>query len=444
MTLLRPWFRLLEWLDGFVHESFRSNPDELRHARLIVNFGFLGGVFGLLYSCFYVLVGHYYGATIVLCCTVGLLLVSFSRFTQKNVAGNLIAFFLTLGFVGLSAVEGGVEGHAVSWLATVPVSALVLANQRSGIVWFILSVIGTAFFAGLYGMGQRVPILYDLHWHRLITMLGYFSLTLFTGILGFIIEGGRRSAFKRMELALEKLSVANVQLQAVNKEKTDILQVVAHDLRSPLQAILGHGALISEGYVTGAAELQSSGGQIVKTSRRMSNLIDNLLDLNAIEEGRFNLHNEPVNLSELVNEAVLQHRFVAQNKRIQLDWNSNGPIVHVLAAAQPVSHILDNLISNAVKYSPRDTTTRITLEANGEFATVAVQDQGPGLSEDDQGKLFQKFTRLTAQPTAGESSSGLGLSIAKKMTESMGGRIGCRSQLGAGSTFFIQLPMLSQ
>ena len=443
MKFLDPWFRLLDWLDGFVHDSFRSNPDELRHARLIVNFGFLGGIFGLLYSLFYVLVGHYFGATIVLSCTIGMLLVSFSRFTHKNVAGNLIAFFLTLGFVGLSAVEGGVEGHAVSWLATVPVSALVLANQRSGVVWFILSLIGTAFFAGLYGMGQRVPILYDPHWHRLITMLGYFSLTLFTGILGFIIEGGRRSAFNRMQLALDKLSVANVQLQAVNQEKTDILQVVAHDLRSPLQAILGHGALIADGYVSDAPEVQSSGRQIVKTSRRMSDLIDNLLDLNAIEEGRFNMHIEPVNLSDLVNEAVLQHRFVAQNKGIQLDWISGGPTVNVLAAAQPVSHILDNLISNAVKYSPRDTTTRITLTIEGDFATVAVHDQGPGLSEADQAKLFQKFTRLTSQPTAGESSSGLGLSIAKKMTESMGGRIGCRSQLGAGSTFFIGLPLIS-
>jgi signal transduction histidine kinase len=334
-----------------------------------------------------------------------------------------------------------VEGHAVGWLATIPISALVLANQRSGVLWLLVSLLGTAFFSAYYALGYKVPILYQMRWHPLITAIGYISLTLFAGILGFIIESGRKSAFNRMQLALDKLSEANLQLQALNKEKTDLLQVVAHDLRSPLQAVLGHGALIADGYLTALPEIQSSGGQIVKTSRRMSALIDNLLDLNAIEEGRFNLTIEKVDLSTMMRDAVVQHRFVAQKKDIQIETSIPEPPVFVLAAAQPTSQILDNLLSNAVKYSPRNTITVVTLQQRGEFAVVSVKDQGPGLSQADQALLFQKFTRLTSQPTGGESSSGLGLSIAKKMTESMGGTIGCQSELGEGATFFIELPL---
>lgn len=441
---MKLWMRLLEWLDGFVDDKFRSNPDELRHARLVVNFGYLGGIFGLIYCCFYLAVGHYWGAGIVMICTLGLLSVAFSRFQNSVRAGNLIAFYLTLGFAGLSAVEGGVEGHAVSWLATVPISALVLANQRSGVLWFIGSLLGTMFFAGLYGMGYRVPIRYDAHWHPLITAMGYVSLTLFAGILGFIIEGGRKSAFLRMEHALKNLRFANDRLEALNQEKTHILQVVAHDLRSPLQAILGHSSLIAEGIVTDLPQVQASGGQIVKTSRRMSHLIDDLLDLNAMEEGRFTLNIARVDFSEMVVEAVQHHRFVAQNKDITLEVHTPQETVFVLADAKPTLQILDNLLSNAIKYSAKGTTTRIALELREKFAVLSVQDEGPGLSEEDQAKLFQKFTRLTSQPTGGESSSGLGLSIAKKMTESMGGTIGCRSQLGNGSTFFIELPVSAE
>ncbi|HEX8371625.1 MAG TPA: HAMP domain-containing sensor histidine kinase [Chthoniobacterales bacterium] len=441
MGLSRLWLPLLDWLDGFVDAKFRSNADELRHARLIVNFGYMGGVFGLIYCCLYLTLEHYWGAAIVLICTVGLLAVAFSRFQNSTRAGNLIAFFLTFGFVGLAAVEGGVEGHAVGWLATIPISALVLANQRSGVLWLLVSLLGTAFFSAYYALGYKVPILYQMRWHPLITAIGYISLTLFAGILGFIIESGRKSAFNRMQLALDKLSEANLQLQALNKEKTDLLQVVAHDLRSPLQAVLGHGALIADGYLTALPEIQSSGGQIVKTSRRMSALIDNLLDLNAIEEGRFNLTIEKVDLSTMMRDAVVQHRFVAQKKDIQIETSIPEPPVFVLAAAQPTSQILDNLLSNAVKYSPRNTITVVTLQQRGEFAVVSVKDQGPGLSQADQALLFQKFTRLTSQPTGGESSSGLGLSIAKKMTESMGGTIGCQSELGEGATFFIELPL---
>jgi signal transduction histidine kinase len=106
--------------------------------------------------------------------------------------------------------------------------------------------------------------------------------------------------------------------------------------------------------------------------------------------------------------------------------------------------ILDNLLSNAIKYSPPGSVVNVRLGADATRAWVSVKDSGPGISEADQRKLFQKFTRLSAKPTAGESSNGLGLSIVKRLAEAMSGSVRCESVLGAGATFSLLLPVSSE
>jgi signal transduction histidine kinase len=102
--------------------------------------------------------------------------------------------------------------------------------------------------------------------------------------------------------------------------------------------------------------------------------------------------------------------------------------------------IFDNLVSNAVKYSPQGRNIYVRVARQAENVLIAVQDEGPGLSEDDKAKLFGKFTRLSARPTAGEHSTGLGLSIVKRMVEAMNGKVWCESELGKGATFIVELP----
>jgi signal transduction histidine kinase len=106
--------------------------------------------------------------------------------------------------------------------------------------------------------------------------------------------------------------------------------------------------------------------------------------------------------------------------------------------------ILDNLISNALKYSPPNTTVHVHALPEKDYVVINVRDEGPGISEADQKKLFQKFTRLTARPTGGESSTGLGLAIVKKLAEAMAGSVQCRSTMGAGSTFTLRLPVSTE
>lgn len=107
-----------------------------------------------------------------------------------------------------------------------------------------------------------------------------------------------------------------------------------------------------------------------------------------------------------------------------------------------MTQVLENLLSNAVKYSPCRTTIDVGVDRLPTAVRCALQDEGPGLSQEDQKKLFGKFTRLSAKPTGGETSTGLGLSIVKRMLESMRGRVWCESELGKGATFMDELPAM--
>jgi len=172
---------------------------------------------------------------------------------------------------------------------------------------------------------------------------------------------------------------------------------------------------------------------------RMQTLIKNLLDANAIEEGRFTSNIERCDLAELVHESVEHNQMSATRKEIAVHVEAPTGLF-ALADRNAAVQILDNLVSNALKYSAPRTAIRVRTESCGGWARVAVKDQGPGLSADDQKKLFQKFTRLTARPTGGESSNGLGLSIVKRLAEAMSGSVGCESVLGQGATFYVRLP----
>jgi signal transduction histidine kinase len=172
----------------------------------------------------------------------------------------------------------------------------------------------------------------------------------------------------------------------------------------------------------------------------MRNLITDLLDVNAIEQGKFASKIEPCDMRLLVEMSIANNQAAADRKSITIRLGASD---NLWARTDPTAtlQILDNLVSNALKYSPPNTTTHIHTLPEAKHILVSVRDEGPGISEEDQKKLFQKYTRLSARPTAGESSTGLGLAIVKRLAEAMGGAINCHSALGAGSTFTLRLPI---
>jgi signal transduction histidine kinase len=431
---------MADWTDRYIPGNLSADPESLRRARLIMRFGLLGSIFGVIYTLFYLVLGHNWGAEIVILCTVGIALTPSLMIRQQSVvpAGHFFAMTLTLGFLSLCCCEGGVHGHALAWLVSVPLCALLLLGQRAAIVWLALAFLAAALVVGCDLAGLTLPTTYNPEWESLISAAGYLGLVLFMSMLGLIFERGRARAHASLQAALNELNAKNESLVALNQEKTEFLGIAAHDLRNPLTAIMTSGELMS--VVEDTATLRQMAQMVVAASTRMHHLITDLLDANAIEQGRYASKIEPVELSPLVTQIVQQNHVAAQHKKIDIRFGTHDDLV-VRTDAAATLQILDNLISNAVKYSPRNSTVHVHVVPEEGNALVLVRDEGPGISEEDQKKLFRKYCRLTARPTGGETSTGLGLSIAKRLALTLGGDILCRSALGAGTTFTLRLPL---
>ena len=413
--------------------------DLTRRARLVSRFGLLGFLFGAVYAIFYVLVGHHVGAGIIVVCSTGFALAPFlmRRLGSVALGGNLLSGIMVAGFTGLACVEGGMDGHAVAWLASVPLCALLLVGRAAATVWTIVGLVACAGLIGLHLAGVELPYAYDATWHPLITAAGYIGLIAFMFLLGAIFETSRARAFQRMQDALEMLETSNQQLRHLNKEKTEFLGIAAHDLKNPLTTIIGNAELLR--MVKDPEKLGQLSDRIVTAGTRMRDLIITLLDANAIEEGRFTSDIKPCDFSSLIEQSIESNSANAARKEIEIVSELAANLT-ALTDANATIQILDNMISNAVKYSPLSKRVYVRSYQEDEFVVAAIKDEGPGISEEDQAKLFKKFSRLSAKPTGGESSTGLGLSIVKRLAESMNGTVGCRSRLGDGAEFYVKLP----
>jgi signal transduction histidine kinase len=246
-----------------------------------------------------------------------------------------------------------------------------------------------------------------------------------------------------IEIANTELQERNVQLQQLNQEKNDLMGIVAHDLKNPLTTIVfASSSLVRYKNKFSAEEQVEQLLRIQATAQRMNEMVLHLLDMNAIESGAVKLHNETFDLVLLVHEVVEEHRPKATAKRIGMTCMIPGGEATLLIHADRriTTEVLENLVSNAVKYSPADKNIYVRVKSSNNAVRVEVQDEGPGISQEDMKKLFGKFARLSAQPTGGEHSTGLGLSIVKKLVEAMQGRVWCESELGKGATFIVELP----
>ena len=224
-------------------------------------------------------------------------------------------------------------------------------------------------------------------------------------------------------------------------EKNDLMAAVAHDLKNPLSSIRMAARSLRLGLTEDPrAEMADI---IVESCEELLGLIEERLTRNAREAAIAKLHLSPIDLRVALQAVVQQNRPSAHAKNIELtlDWPGET-VVHVMADFHALTQIFDNLVSNAVKFSPPGKPVTVLLGGSSApgLSRVKVRDHGPGCSTADREKLFLPYQRLSARPTAGESSTGLGLSIARDMTVKMGGRIDCEDTEGGGATFWVELP----
>lgn len=251
----------------------------------------------------------------------------------------------------------------------------------------------------------------------------------------------------RLKVALRKVRDVNDQLEGANRDlqeaiqmKDEFLNIAAHDLKNPLTSILGLSELMVQPDLKPKPEDNLEDARSIhQSARQMLDLIRNLLDAARHESRRLEPVPEQLDLAALTHRLVQQNAKLAARKNIILN-NGVGGTAMVWADPSMTEQVLDNLISNAVKFSPAGKNVYLRSRVENHDLLWEVRDQGPGVSAEDRKRLFQKFARLSAQPTGGENSTGLGLSIVKMMAEAMGGRVWCESEPGRGATFIVALP----
>lgn len=228
---------------------------------------------------------------------------------------------------------------------------------------------------------------------------------------------------------------ANRKLVTLNEKKNELIGVVAHDLRSPINQVKGLANLI----LLSETKLEDTSKEyvenIVQSCDRLNEMIRRILDINAIESNKINIELEQVNLNQLMSQIATNFKVLADEKSIELQQEYPEKDVFANADRNYLLQVLENIISNAIKFSESDKKIQLKVSHEKSKAIMSVKDEGPGISKEDQERLFGSYEKLTAQPTAGEDSSGLGLSIAKKYIEAMKGSITCDSQLNRGTTF---------
>ena len=226
----------------------------------------------------------------------------------------------------------------------------------------------------------------------------------------------------KVQQLIKQLKLKNDQLNELNELKNKFLGMASHDMRNGLSAIKGYSQILKDDREGLPEETKDQFlNFIFKSSENMLQMVNELLDVSVIESGKLQLDLQPESFKNLINHHIMINQFFADKKNIRLQ--SEVPdIPECRIDANKIGQVIDNLISNAIKFSEPGTTIFISLKEHDGKLVFSVKDEGPGISDEDQAKLFQHFQKLSARPTAGESSSGLGLAISKKMIQAHEGR----------------------
>ena len=250
-----------------------------------------------------------------------------------------------------------------------------------------------------------------------------------------------RDRTKRMEAEIlrrsSELQAANAELRAANAAKNEFLSRMSHELRTPLTAIGGFAELLALDKLND--EQRQAATTIQRASQHLLRLVDDVLDIARIEAGALSISLEPVPVAHVIGGALELTEPLARRQQVRL-VSEPAEQLYVLADNQRLKQVVVNLIVNAIKYNRRSGSVSVLARAPAAgVVRIAVIDTGPGLDGSAISRLFVPFERLDAEAD-GVEGSGLGLALSKSMVEGMGGRIGVDSELGAGSTFWVELP----
>jgi signal transduction histidine kinase len=275
--------------------------------------------------------------------------------------------------------------------------------------------------------------------------IGKKNLFIYLAIIGivlalvvlFAVYRLMRLKAKTNESLFEKnkqIKQQNQELNSLNIEKNELIGIVAHDLKNPLTSAMSIAELFSEENVSNDQKEYLS--LIQRSLNRMNGLVAKILEIKVLESKSLQINYTVTDLKQIAERVIASLKIQSDNKKIKVHADLDESIRKIDISL--LEQILDNLLSNAIKFSNRGSSVFITLKNNENKIQFMIEDEGPGISDEDKSKLFQKFQKLDARPTAGENSTGLGLSIVKKYVEAMNGKVWCESEIQKGAKFIVE------
>lgn len=289
------------------------------------------------------------------------------------------------------------------------------------------------------------------HYLKLVSFFLLYQLFVVKGIrrpFALLFHGLQQSRAalaeenSRLVAAQRELDEKNVALEQLNARMNEFLGIVAHDIRSPLSVVKMYAMVLIRQL---EEEKQADALQHLQTIKRNADLslelVADLLDIAAIESGKLTLRPCSTDLVSLVGRTVEVNRLLAERKAIGIQYEPDPGLPRLTVDPLRIVELLNNLLNNAVSYSPEETTIAVKLQQKNGAAILSVKDQGQGIPADEQRLLFQPFGTTSVKGTAGEKSTGLGLAIVRKIANAHRGKVWVESRPGAGSTFYVSLPL---
>lgn len=240
--------------------------------------------------------------------------------------------------------------------------------------------------------------------------------------------------------AYEELLEQNEQLKALDKAKDRFISLTTHELRTPVSAMVATSEVLKEGLYDGEEQLQEFITMIYEQGHHLLNLVNDILDFSKIQAGKMEYYIEEKNLVDDLLHLIEQHKSYADSENIKLQFshNEDDPVLCYYDDLR-IKQVISNLLSNAIKYNNPGGSVEVWLESSEEFITCYCKDTGKGIPQDLQSKVFDEFETL-GKVALHHEGTGLGMPISKQLMEAMGGNIQLKSQEGAGTTFWIQIP----